>query len=659
MTARGDSGSSPQSRSTVGHLDQPTSPDWGWALSRDPFELAELVRSGKARLWLERLVRALDVRLSGALRLPEEGRASADARWLPRDIIPIVGAFPDQSGALGVLKMRSSKESLCSISGRAGEVARGDEPLLAAQAGAALACNTMIELLPDVPRPMVELQVGHSAAGDSIALPAAIGALLHLFGLGWPADVIASGGVDVDRGVFVPVAASTIESKAATACAWGFRRIILVEEASAGSDHRQIGALQVERVPNDPAELAVAIARLEGVDLDEEDVARALTVFDLRVGRAGAHMLDRVLETTEPFIEGSSPLVRHVSLDMRSRAYLHAGRTAEAHAALDAADALRGQGDLPDGRLRDVLRYQQPAHRSIVHLDLGEWSDDHPAHRKVDELIADLDSGWSTKHERLMRLFLANTRARRNEYLGRLHGDVSRFERAWEDLHHFHCDWDELLERFARRELRLPDTSRARIENQVIDVAWSRVASCGDLPDPWRSSLESSIEHASPLVEFASDAIFEFKLPSGSSCFVGGSGFDAIARLKKHLALEHDGVPTELEPLRNATSCLVLEVPGFPWFHWLELAAMIARRDGFTLSLPENDDADSFEHTWRFVLGNPNGIGRIIALRTFAILGSLDRSIPAPDPPEQGTALRDLFDELAKDPGSIIPRAPY
>ena len=478
-------------------------------------------------------------------------------------------------------------------------------------------------------------------------------------GVEWPDDVVASGGVDVCRGVFVPVAADTLASKAAAARIWGFRRIILVEEASGGGGVREIGGLQVEWVPSDPAALAVAIARLDGVDLDEENVARALTIFDLRVGRAGAHMLDRVLETTGPFIEGSSPLVCHVALDMRSRAFLHAGRTSEAHSALEAADALRGQGDLPDGRLRDVLRYQQPAHRSIVHLDLGEWSDDHPVHRRVDELIAELDEGWPTKHERLMRLFLANTRARRNEYLGRLHGDVSRFERSWEDLHHFHDDWDDLLERFARRELRLPDTSRARIENQVIDVAWSRAACCGELPESWRSSIESSTERVSPIFDDASDAVFEFKLASGSSCCVGGSGFDAVARLKSHLALEMEGVPPELEALREADTCVVHGVPGYPWFQWLELAAMIAQGDDFTLALPGHDDPDGFERVWRFVLGNPDGIRRIIALRTFAVLGSLDRPVPEPDPPGEGTALRVLFDELASDPSSILRRAPY
>ena len=73
-----------------------------------------------------------------------------------------------------------------------------------------------------------------------------------------------------------------------------------------------------------------------------------------------------------------------------------------------------------------------------------------------------------------MRIFLANTRARRHEYLGRLQGDVSRFERAWDDLTRDRDDWTELLDVFAREELRRLDTSRVRIENQLTDVAFSR-----------------------------------------------------------------------------------------------------------------------------------------------------------------------------------------
>lgn len=660
MTSKGQpEPSSARIQSAIGHHEQPRTADWGWALAQAPLDLAALVRAKKAHLWLERFVRALDRRLVGAFDLPSSERDSAEPQWLPPHVIPIVGARSDQVGALGAMKIGRSEQTLSASGSDVIVKPVGDDLESAAQAGVSLVCKAVTELVPDAYRPVIELEVEHIAAGDSVALPAAIGALLNIFGLTWPADMVASGGIDVQRGIFRPVPSETLASKAKAARAWGFTRILLVEDMDDDNDLDEIEGLRVERVPGHPAALAIALAQLQGIDLDEENIAKALTVFDLRVGRAGAHMLGEVIRATAPFIEGTSPLVRHIAFDMRSRALLHVGRTSEAQQALHEADALRGQGDLPDGRLRDVLRYQQPAHRSIIHLDLGEWSDEHPAHRAVDELIAELDSEWPTKHERLMRFFLANTRARRHEYLGRLHGDESRFESAWTDLLHDSKQWSDLLDQFAQQELHLPDTNRERIHNQITDLAWSRVVCSGVLPTSWQVVLESWEAPRVPLVESLNEAVIEYTLTSGETLHIGKSGFDALARLKRHIALGEPGLPPELEELQNAITCRVIGAPSYPWFYWLELGATLAREHGMDLPLPEHGKEGGFEQAWSFLLNAPMGIAQIIALRSDQLLRGLNRSLPSVQPPDPETPLGRLFNELQSDPSSVIRRAPY
>lgn len=661
MNPRGQSRSSSECGEQIAHFDQPTAPDWAWLFAQDPHALAQLVHAGTSLLWVERFMRGLDQRLDGALELPEPVRQAATPSWLPSDVVPIVAAQAGGAGILGTMRIRASDQALGSVFTHARATEGSDSELLRASiAGSEVASNTLAELLPDAPRPVIDIDVDHDGSGDSVALAAGIASILHLFGKTWPGDMIATGGIDIARGWFTPVAASTLASKAAAARRWGYRRIALVEGCDETDGMDEIDGLVIERIPADPAGLAVAIASMQGIDLDDQNVAHALTIFDLRVGRAGPHMLDRVLETTEPFMGRNSPLVRHVALDMRSRAYLHAGHVNEAHEALQEADALRGQGDLPDGRLRDVLRYQQPAHRSIVYLDLGEWSDQVPAHAAVDALIADLDSAWPTKHERLMRLFLANTRARRYEYLGRLHSDAGRFDAAWSDLMHAREAWDELLEQFARDELKLPDTSRARMENQLVDVAFSRIASCGELPDAWRGVIEDQHSRRSPVVGGSGDAVLEFTMPSGDSCLIGGCGFDAIARLKTHRVLGTPGLPEDLEVIRDATSCTAHADVMYPWFHWLELAALTAREESLDIPVPGGGgDITGFQRAWNFVLGNPGGIRRIIAMRSAVILETLGRPMPFPEPPDGDTPLRSLFDELAADLDSIVHRVPY
>jgi hypothetical protein len=650
------------------HFDQPVRPDWGWALSRDPNDLVELLRAGRANIWLERLLRGLDARLGGVLELPAPTREAARTGcWLPADVVPIVGALPGGEGALGIVRLNRSEHALSSpelnLEQRTG---RSGDSSLAARDGVALVTNMLAELLPNAPRPLPELSVGRASTGDSVALPSGVGALLQLFGVPWPEDLIVTGGIDLESGCFTAVPSETLPGKLAALKSWGFTRIGLVSTGMAAVESlsSSLDGVRVESLPSDPAELPAALAGLEGIELREADVARALALFDLRVGRAGPHLLDRVLETTAVFVEHGSPLVRHLAHDMRSRALLHAGRSDEARTELEHADRLHGQGDLPDGRLRDVLRYQQGAHRSVVHLDLGDWSDDHPAHQAVDVLISELDGRWDTRHERLMRIFLANTRARRMEYLGRLDSEASRFDRAWSDLIVDRDRWTELLEDYAIGELHLRDTSRARIENQLVDIAASRVA-CGlELPADWLVILEEVALHSSPvLVDEAVASIFWFHFDDGSKVPVGGDGFNALARLRRHRALGAEVLPPELKALQGSSRLsLGAGAPGFvphPWFVWFEQAALLAREHGSSIPLPDRDETSGYPLGWAHLKDPGTGIMGILALRSRLVLESLGFKLPRAAEYVGTASLAVLHEDLASRPGEVWIRAPY
>ncbi len=637
-------------------------------MSRDPNDLVELLRAGRANIWLERLLRGLDARLGGVLELPEPTREAARTGcWLPADVIPIVGALPGGGGALGVIRLGRSEHTLSSpeLNLERGAGRPGDSSA-AARDGTALVSDMMAELLPNASRPLPELSVGRASTGDSVALPSAVGALLQLFKVPWPDDLIVTGGIDIESGRFTAVPAETLPGKLAALKSWGFTRIGLVSSCDDAFENLSgsLEGVRIERMPADPAELPAALAGLEGIELREADVARALALFDLRVGRAGPHLLDRVLETTAVFVDHGSPLVRHLAHDMRSRALLHAGRSDEARTELEHADRLHGQGDLPDGRLRDVLRYQQGAHRSVVHLDLGAWSDDHPAHLAVDDLISELDGRWGTQHERLMRIFLANTRARRMEYLGRLEGNSARYDRAWSDLVADRDRWTELLEDFATGELHLQDTSRARIENQLIDVAASRVVSGLDLPADWRVIIEEITDHPSPvLVDESNLPTFEFHFDDGSRCFIGGDGFDAVARLRRHRALGMESLPPELEILRGSTRVsLGSGAPGFvphPWFIWFEQAALLALEQGTPLPLPDRDESSGFPRGWSHLIDPGSGIMNILGLRSRVVFETLGFKLPTvPEHPCTGS-LAALHRELASRPSEVLTRVPY
>ena len=148
------------------------------------------MRAGKARLWVEALVRAVDQRLDGRLALPESTRG-VQPEWLPPEVVPVIGARSSDSGQLGALSLDRSRRVLAGPSMDAFEsVADESESLGAIEQGIALACAPLAEFMPEAMHPRARLELSGLPAGDSMALPAAIGAVLRLFGSSWPEDLV-------------------------------------------------------------------------------------------------------------------------------------------------------------------------------------------------------------------------------------------------------------------------------------------------------------------------------------------------------------------------------------------------------------------------------------------------------------------------------------
>ena len=354
--------------------------------------------------------------------------------------------------------------------------------------------------------PGVELVVPSPGEGDSHALATALAVLHAVWGEPTASGLAATGGFDAESGRFTPVPPATLGSKLQAARRWGVRTLVMLREQEIPANIA-IDSFDLIRVSGDPAHLMLAVLELAGRrpgELSPSLVHRALWQYDLRVARSLEATVDSVFSITAPFLsgddrfaagnqefEGGDPVSWLLASDLRSRMLLHAGRTAEAAEWAGIGQRGWGRGDLPAGGLGDLLRYQRVAHRSMIDVDLARIdpdADDEP-HSALDRAIEHLDGTWCTTHERLQRLFLANTRWRRRLHRARRDLDAQEMTSAWADLV---CDrgrWSDLLTTHANLGLGMADTDLARQHNYVLEhLATDRlltlVGATGPLEDP-------------------------------------------------------------------------------------------------------------------------------------------------------------------------------
>jgi hypothetical protein len=356
----------------------------------------------------------------------------------------------------------------------------------AAHGAAAAVADAFRRLNHDLGQPHVEL-ILRDAGGASVGLSALIAASVNLLSVTPREDFAATGCFDAGNGL-TPVEPATLATKVEAAKQWAYRRLLVVE-GQTGIPPKS--GLEIVEIPGNLILALFAIVREVAASPNDLALARILAVFDQAAVRADPRDqdLDRTLQVTQDFVNPATPeLARHVAHDIRSRALLHAGRTAEAADEKRKADGLRPAAlDFPSGWLGDYLKWHQVAHHAVLALDQGRWEDGEPEHRLLDRtlerLLGAISDQQAGREELLAALFLSNTQARRLDFLGRWHRDSGLLCRAWDDVTRFRSLWPGLFDYC--RQIGLRDGDLRRQQNCCLDVLASYWHLKGHLPDSW------------------------------------------------------------------------------------------------------------------------------------------------------------------------------
>ena len=627
--------------------------DWNWIYAEGSLMAAseKYQSTSRARRSVLAGIRGLSVHLGLRLSVPEDHDPEVEAVLPPAGMVHLLAALGDD-GLIGHVAGRIGEETDASRG-----FLSGADRIEEAEGLVDAVLRAVSPLLPGASRPKLEYAIGRDASGDSHALSAGLAAVVQLMEADVQSGIAATGGWDQARGCFRPVPAETIPAKLQAAARWGMRRVLVVE----GQELPPNPPIEVISIPANPAALPLAAVQHVVQGADASKVREALGIYDMQVARHHLTSLESILEFTEQFIDPArcdDDILRQIAADMRSRAYLHRGDGGEARRWLEEALSLRGRAYLPEGPLGDYLLYQQAAHHSIVMIDQGLLEDvpgQLKVHAEVDRLIEELEARWCTRHQSLLRMFLRNTRARRNEYLARLALEQSMLEPVVRDLLAERSRWDELIEEYARRDLKMRDTDLRRQHNLLIDVAMSRVS----LVDPvaygscaWRPEPDALVEELSTFIWTAEVGD---KLPGGIS------RYDLVGLLK-WWCLRGGATSGQLnaawEWIRKSTGHDGAVV-ALPWPVPLALECLLRLDEG---TLPMDEIVSGLQQSILLQAGEDapmDSVLRLLSLRTRALLASRGEESPEIIPPESGTALRRLHDRIVENPSVCVARCPY
>ena len=595
----------------------------------------------------------------------------------PPGCVGHVSAIPTV-GRLGLVEVGGSTDTI-----------RGTGETVAAVISATL--EAVRPLAPDSGSPRLEVVVPRMGEGDSHALAVGMAALHALLGATTPRGLAATGGFDPTKGRFTPVSPVTLSAKAAAAKRWGIGRVLVVDGQPIPAAARLEGIEWVS-VSEDPAGLLLTLLQPSSSQDDPvspEVLRQALALYDIQVARTRREPLSTVFRVTAPYLSvfdsgsdsdgrksvgdftpptppelrrrvqdfSGDPILALLAADIRSRVLLHAGRTVDAAGWNEVVIALRGRGDLPPGLLGDHLLFQQPAHESMIAIDLA-LLDDEPEdasgpHTRLDRAIDSLEGGWITRHQALLHLFATNTRWRRRLYRARRDLDLAGVLGAAEDLSRHRNLWNGLLEEHATRDLRMGNSDLARQWNYLIehhltdaslrDVAGHAVAT-GRVPQPVGERVRAD-----------RDLVAEIRRREAS--LVDLSAFDLRGLLQGWWLLD------EIDAERGRR-VLASHRPDPIWIEFLR--RFVGDRDpvvvdGLRAAVSPHRSAAATDGSDAVA-----GIGRLVALRRAAILQAAD--IPSDDgrgwldsirTPEGPESLRRAFLDLRAFPDSIVVRTPY
>ena len=609
----------------------PSVTDWAW-LGRQPLEdiARRATQASEPATWLKQAYAWIYSRLDVPLResLPP---AVGESRGPAAGMVPLLGAMPDGTGCLGFLSIRF--ESVASAS------PVGDIENTVYEAATAVG-EIFQRLDPTVGQPHWNLDAC-KGGGRSVGLSTVVASVINLLSLTARDDFAATGCYDRQNGLH-PVPPETLPAKLEAARRWGYRSVLVVEGQTGIPLDSPLRFVEIPRnLPYAFFAIVGEIAALPG----EQAVARLLAVFDQSVVRAEPRDqdLDRTLAMTRDFISPHTPaLVRHVAHDIRGRALLHAGQTAEAAAERELADSLRpGALEFPSGWLGEYLKWHQVAHHAVLALDQGRWDDDEPEHRQLDRtldrLLDAIDDRRAGREELLAALFLSNTRARRLDFLGRWHRDASLLRRAWIEVTRFLPHWEPLFEYC--HEIGLRDSDLRRQQNNCLDILASHWHLEGHLPPTWLetastfwpSDAELEVDHLGPFDlpyylrwkvlsgQQIDEAVVAQALEAGGRMFEEKRGnypfflvFEAILRYRLGSKAQRQEAANRL-----ATSCL------------------------FSPELP------------------PTSILTLLALRAEQLLKEIEVSQVVASRPAPGNPLADQAFGLLSRPDVLVDRCPY
>ncbi|MCX5653931.1 MAG: hypothetical protein NTY65_04690 [Planctomycetota bacterium] len=589
-------------------------------------EMAHLAGEVSAPPWTRHAYAWLYFRLADEARqglmVPEEVPVGP-----PSNFFPVLLATAEGKGDLGFVEVTYASEP----------PTLGKKDIERAAQGAASAVGNWFRHLDHRTEwPRISLHAGPGADGASAGLSAFI---LTLF---WKLQVpvterwCASGTWIVTRNRLEPVGPDTLPAKLAKALEWGYRDLLVIEGQAGVPPHC---GLRVRYLPADPVHAALELAKGFSAVADGEPLAKLLAVFDRFAVRTAAdeRALGRVLAATGDFTHSSMPrLVRHFAHDIRSRAYLHAGRTEEAE--VERGRSERDQPDLlPDGWLGDCLSWHRVAHHAVIAIDQGRWADEEPENRRVDEIISQLAVLPRRFSTLLASLYLCNTRARRREYLGRIGEDASLLALSWEDRTRFRSHWSSLIE-YAQR-LGLTEGDMRFQHNQCMDV----VASYWLLTGKW------------PLDWGVDNVVFWPDEESEPQKRWGSFGLSAFLRWHK---LKGKDVPENMvQRVLSLASVFFRKAGGaYPSYLPFEVCLMyeIGTEDlrRYAAELLVQSELFSTSLSDRSILS-------LLAIRAERLARRYLSSAPMPVRPAPGTALSGLAERLLSIPERIVIRCPY
>jgi hypothetical protein len=447
----------------------PTGPDWAWLGKLTLQELAFHGTDPTDMPWLHRVWCWLHQRLEPGLREGQPDPLPGTTPLpMPDELAPVLAVTPGGD---------ASHLAFIEVLGSSAEDGAPDSSL-----GIQEAMDHAHRLLqganPETPVPHARVHYSGRLSGRSA------GGASFIHALRWALDLTADHESVTTacwkEGQLFPVEPDLMPAKVALARRWGFRELLVVEDQQGVPV--DTGELEIKFLPVAPRQALATI--LERLPVEEESaILQLLLAIDLALvhGDLQFRDLSRVLDSTEPLVKpGMSTLIRHVAHDLRSRSYLHAGKSLDSARERDRARENTPKV-LPEGWLGNYLQWEQHASHSIIALDLGEWEEEYPDHARLDEEIELLSKKEpQPMREFAARLKLRNTRAKRWDFQGRLQDDIIRLEKAANEYLAEREFWEGVVD--FDRKLGVHTTTLNRQHNSAMDPLLAIFDRTGSLP---------------------------------------------------------------------------------------------------------------------------------------------------------------------------------